>query len=376
MDSVDVEVGEETLRATTSQLWIFAVWFRGFRRFNFDVYACVCISIIFETSSTVALVASLDVLTVTDATYVRLLQTLVDVGTHITEKSETIGACALESTNGVDTRLDGTAIMFASRTFVDINTLCLVSIDGVTLRTYTFVTTSFVHAFAWTFRCAISALVLVFALLTVHGEFISIVAHASETGRSLHAFTILADAHHEITRVRRHWGNGLAQLVPERGVGSRTRGAVLAPRIRVDRATTLRLCHLGHLADGGDLAVAVDDVGEAHLHSFVETMFFVVALHEGGDTITSEGSLYVLTLATWFAKLVRTRLGTFVNIVTDSASVSSESVWAETFVTTDEILTDEATSWFTVEKRIAFVDIVAMNAVGSNLEASRTCALV
>lgn len=222
MYSVDVEVGEETLWTSASQLWVLAVRFRSLRWFNFDVDAGVCFSIILESSSTVALVASLDVLAVSDAADVGLLQALVDVSTHITEKSESIRTGALVSTLGVDTRLDGTAVVFARRTFINIDTLSLVTVDGVTLWTDTFITTRFVHAFAWTFRRAVGTLVLVFALLTVHGEFVPIVAHASETRRRLHAFTVLADTHHEIARVRGHRRYGLAQLVPERGVGFRT----------------------------------------------------------------------------------------------------------------------------------------------------------
>lgn len=101
-------------------------------------------------------------------------------------------------------------------------------------------------------------------------------------------------------------------------------------------------------------------------------MFFVVALHEGGSTNTAELASNILALTTRLAKIFSTRLGALVDVVTNTTGIPSEALRTQALVVAHQILAEERAPGPTVEQRIAFVDVLAVDPVVGDLETART----
>jgi len=247
VDAIHVEVREESLRTTTSQLRIRATrWLRFGRWLHVDVDTCGLLSVELESSTTVASVCTLDVLTMSDTADTWLLQAFVDVSTHIPHESVSVGTFTFVSTICVNAFLNVCTIVFTRCTFILVDTLGLVLADNETLGTNTLVTTRCVLAGSRTFGSTICTFVLVFALLSVHGELVAIVAHAPETLLCLHALAVLADTHHVTARVL-WFHHTTTELLPQRCIWFRTGSAIFTPGIGINGTTTLCLSYFRHL---------------------------------------------------------------------------------------------------------------------------------
>lgn len=146
-----------------------------------------------------------------DTTNTWSLQTLVDIDAHISHEAEPVGTLALVTSMGVDAFLDDTAIVLACLTLVFINTLSFIFVDDEPFRTHAFVTTGRILTTSWTFRCSVRTFVLVYALLGIHSEFISFIAHAPEAFLRLHTLAVFAYTHHVAARILR-FHNTAAEL--------------------------------------------------------------------------------------------------------------------------------------------------------------------